>query len=94
MFGSDTQLVRQLLMDAAKAGKPISSAKKPTVFFTDFGENGMHFELYFWTSHNMQHARIKSDIRFEIDRLFREHGIKVPVPQREVKLESVSPEPQ
>lgn len=90
MFGTDTLLVKQLLIEAAKAGKPISSAKKPTVFFTDFGENGMHFDLYFWTSQNMQHARIKSDIRFEIDRLFRENGIRVPVPQREVKLEQLS----
>lgn len=85
-YGTDTTLVKDLLLEAASEHRNISTTKRPRVFFQNFGNDGLEFELYFWTSKDMLNVRIKSDLRFEIDRLFREHDITVPFPQRTLHL--------
>jgi small-conductance mechanosensitive channel len=52
----------------------------------NFGENGLEMELIFWADQNWDINQYKSDIRFEIDRLFRHYGIAIPYPQREVSI--------
>lgn len=39
-------------------------------------------DLVFWADQSWRIEIYKSEIRFEIDRLFREHGIRIPLPQR------------
>ena len=63
------------------------------VRFADFGNSSLDFELYFWAQDFMGIENIKSDIRFEIDRLFREHQVEIPFPQRDVWIRGqASPE--
>ncbi len=85
-YGSDTALVKDLLEQAACSHKLVSSSRKPKVFFQDFGESGLLFEVYFWTAKDMLTPRIQSDIRFEIDRVFRENHITIPFPQRDLHI--------
>jgi len=42
------------------------------------------FELFFYTRNLFFVEKIKSEIRFEIDRRFRESQITIPFPQRTV----------
>lgn len=83
-YGSDTQLVRELLLQAAENGKYILEFPKSFVRFTDFGNSSLDFELHFWTRRLVTVEDVKSDLRFEIDRLFREHNVTIPFPQRDV----------
>ena len=55
-------------------------------FFSDFGESSLNVKVSF-TLGDSFNARIpKSDIRFEIDRMFRENKITIPFPQRDVRM--------
>jgi len=85
-YGSDTKLVEQLLIKCARAHKQTVNPKDCVVWFSDFGESALIFELYFWTQKSWYNEVYKSDIRFEIDREFREQGIKIPYPQREIHM--------
>jgi potassium efflux system protein len=71
----------------------VRKAPKPFVLFNDFGDNALIFDLYFWISMNriMDRRVIESDIRFRIDELFREAGIVIAFPQRDVHLDVPKP---
>ena len=83
-YGSDTQLVKHLLIKAAEQCPYVLEYPSPIVIFRDFGESSLRFDLLFWSKNYMIIEFVKSDIRFAIDRLFREHQVKIPFPQREV----------
>ncbi len=89
-YGSDVQLVKQLLLKAAKSQKDVLKYPEPAVLFTNFGDSSLDFKLAF-TLGDSFNARIpQSDIRFEIDKLFREHNISIPFPQRDVHIFNTS----
>ncbi|MEP3836320.1 MAG: mechanosensitive ion channel domain-containing protein [Algibacter sp.] len=85
-YGSDVQLVKQLLLEAVKKQKEVLEFPEPTVLFTNFGDSALEFKISF-TINDSFNARIpQSEIRFEIDRLFRAHNITIPFPQRDVHI--------
>ncbi len=85
-YGSDTKLVEQLLIKVAKEHKLVADNPSPTVHFIDFGESSLNFRLMFFSEDNFRIEKIKSDLRFEIDKLFRENKIKIPFPQRDIHM--------
>ena len=54
--------------------------------FNDFGDSALQFKLLFSLKNSYAHMRIKSDLRFEIDKKFRENNIQIPFPQRDVHI--------
>ncbi|TXD82036.1 mechanosensitive ion channel [Subsaximicrobium wynnwilliamsii] len=85
-YGSDVQLVKKLLLEAATSHEEVVSEPKPTVVFTDFGESSLNFKVVFTLGDSFRAQFPKSDIRFEIDRLFREHQVVIPFPQRDLHI--------
>ncbi len=85
-YGSDTQLVKKLLLQAALSNTSVSRKPEPIVFFTEFADSALNFELVFTVEDSFNAIAPKSEIRFEIDKLFREYDIKIPFPQREVTV--------
>ncbi len=85
-YGSDIQLVKELLVKAALSNTSILKEPPPLVLFSDFGDSSLNFKLIFTMSDSFQASIPKSEIRFEIDSLFREHNISIPFPQREVTI--------
>jgi small-conductance mechanosensitive channel len=85
-YGSDVELVRDVLINCANEHDEVSKKPAPFVKFEDFGESSLDFELYFWTSNNFGVEIIKSDLRFMIDKKFREKGIQIPFPQRDLHI--------
>ncbi|MDV7188549.1 mechanosensitive ion channel [Lutibacter sp. TH_r2] len=85
-YGSDVQLVKSLLIKAANTTKGILKKPEPKVFFDEFGDSALQFKLVFSIKDSFQVIEPKSDLHFEIDRLFREHAITIPFPQRDVRV--------
>ena len=81
-YGSNTELVRELLKQAALAHPQVKKTKPVIVRLMDFGDNALEMQLSFWADQTWQVELHKSEIRFEIDRLFRQHGVDIPFPQR------------
>lgn len=85
-YGSDVQLVKKLLIKAAMNVDGILKTPEPTVFFEDFGDSSLNFRLVISVDDSLTAIEPKSDLRFEIDRLFRENNVTIPFPQRDVHL--------
>jgi small-conductance mechanosensitive channel len=85
-YGSDTQLVKKLLLQAVEDNPHILDYPSPFVRFNDFGDSALKFDIYFFSREFSVIEDVRSHIRFNIDALFREHKIKIPFPQREVHL--------
>jgi small-conductance mechanosensitive channel len=85
-YGSDTELVTRLLKQAAFGHPKVRKTHPVDVRLANFGNNGLELELIFWADQNWDINNYKSDIRFEIDRLFREYKITVPFHQSTVSI--------
>ena len=87
-YGSDTNKVKELLLQAANTHEMILKHPAPLVIFENFGDSALEFRLVFTLNDSFIGAIPKSDLRFEIDRLFREHNISIPFPQRDIHIKS------
>ncbi|WP_394332238.1 mechanosensitive ion channel family protein [Mangrovimonas xylaniphaga] len=85
-YGSDVQLVKKLLLEAASSHPQVLPDPEPAVQFINFGDSSLDFKLIFTLNDSFKAAFPKSDIRFEIDRLFRENNISIPFPQRDIHI--------
>ena len=92
-YGSPTDKVAQLISQAVSEQAEVLSRPAPVVLFKDFGNNALQFEVMFWIriQSNTNRLVIESDIRYTIDRLFRENGVTIAFPQRDVHLGSLKP---
>ena len=91
-YGSDPERVREILLEVARKHPDVVDTPKPDVIFTGFGDSSLDFELRIWTTKQVQTPKIiSSDIYFAVFRAFREHGIEIPFPQRDLHLKSLSP---
>ena len=93
LYGSPVREVERILLRVADEHKRVKKSPKPFVLFNDFGDSALIFDLYFWISMNriMDRRVIESDIRFHIDELFREAGIVIAFPQRDIHLDTNKP---
>ena len=87
-YGSDITLVRDTLQEVADKHPRVYRRPKPDVLFTDFGDSALMFRLRFW-SHVDYFLVVETELRFEIDRLFKERNINIPFPQRDLHLRTV-----
>lgn len=83
-YGSDLALVKKLLLDVALKHENVINSPEPVVLFTDFGDSALVFKLVFTLNNSFEAVMVKSDIRFEIDKVFRANQITIPFPQREI----------
>jgi len=93
VYGSPVREAERLLLQVADEHKRVRKVPKPFVLFADFGDSSLIFDLYFWISMDriMDRRIIESDIRFRIDELFREAGIVIAFPQRDIHLDTNKP---
>jgi small-conductance mechanosensitive channel len=87
-YGSNVELVANLLGEVASAHPLVKREPGHQVIFEDFGDSALIFDLYFWVdSVGEKSARqIRSDLRFRIDKCFQENDIVIAFPQRDVHI--------
>ncbi len=100
-YGSDVELVRQKLIEVAEEDPHTLKDPAPSVFFVEFGDSSLNFELVAWSDEMTSRPQsYRSDLNFAINRKLREAGIEIPFPQRDLNIrtgvlrtEQMSPEP-
>jgi small-conductance mechanosensitive channel len=85
-YGSDVQLVKKILLEAAAEHPAVLSSPEPWVIFNDFGASSLDFILRFWVRHVDFGLSSCSEIRETIDARFREQGVEIPFPQMDVHV--------
>ncbi|MEM6542053.1 MAG: mechanosensitive ion channel protein MscS, partial [Bacteroidota bacterium] len=92
-YGSDVELVTQLLLQIAAEQKEVLKNPKPLVLFEDFGDSALLFSINFFVRNSFGDLIIKSTMRYAIDKKFREHNVTIPFPQRDVHVYPKNPLP-
>ncbi len=88
-YGSDIAKVRDTLLAVAGENPHTLKEPAPSVFLEIFGENAIEFKLVIWSSEmSARPSRYRSDINFAIAEKFREAGIQMPFPQRDLHIRS------
>jgi len=92
-YGSPTRRVEELLLKAIRELDKAVIPPEPDVLFEDFGDNALLFEAQFWIvmRRPMDRRKTLSDLRYRVDELFREAGIVIAFPQRDIHFDSVQP---
>ncbi|HXV21747.1 MAG TPA: mechanosensitive ion channel domain-containing protein [Desulfuromonadales bacterium] len=91
-YGSDVPLVLRILVEAGKENAAVLDDPEPSPLFRGFGDSSLDFELRVWISDVRDRFRVRSEICQYIDRRFREEGVEIPFPQRDLHLRSVDAE--
>jgi small-conductance mechanosensitive channel len=90
-YGSDPEVVRDVLMEVADNHPDVLTIPPPEILFTGFGDSSLNFELRVWTITRVQYPKeLASELYFMIFKAFKEHGIQIPFPQRDLHVKSVS----
>lgn len=92
-YGSPVRKVEELIRQAMKEHPLIKQDPAPVIVFEDFGDSALIFDAYFWAemSSEREQRKIRSDVRFSIDELFRQNGIVIAFPQRDIHVNNISP---
>ncbi len=95
IYGSPTREVERLIHQALEEHGRVLATPSPVVLFMNFGDDSLVFDALFWVRvrNMMDRMRVESDLRFRIDELFREAGLVIAFPQRDVHLDATRPIP-
>ena len=85
-YGSDVELVKKILLDIAKNQPAVLKKPEPMVLFTNFADSSLNFRVAFTLNNSFDVRFTQSNIRFEIDKAFRENKVTIPFPQRDVHV--------
>jgi len=90
-YGSDTELARELLLKTAHEHPLIMEDPAPLATFDGFGDNALNFTLRCYLPSMEKRLATINELHMAIDKLFREAGITIAFPQRDVHLDVSGP---
>jgi small-conductance mechanosensitive channel len=88
-YKEDPAKIKKLLLEVAGANTGVLATPPPDVLFDEFGDSSLNFILRVWTSEFSDKPKVlKSQLYYTVFEKFREHGIEIPFPQRDLHLKS------
>jgi potassium efflux system protein len=85
-YGSDTRRACDLLLDAARAQPHVLKDPPPVAFFDNFGESSLNLKLLCYLPSLENRLTTIHNLNSAIDRLFKEAGLEIPFPQRDLHV--------
>jgi potassium efflux system protein len=85
-YDSDIDQVRDLILDCATNHPLVLSYPEPKVHFLDFGASSLDLGLYAFIGDVDNSLSVSSELRYAILNRFREAGIEIPFPQRDLNI--------
>ncbi|WP_320042714.1 mechanosensitive ion channel domain-containing protein [uncultured Desulfobacter sp.] len=92
-YGSPVKTVQEKLLASVREAPHVLKYPTPFVLFSEFGDNALIFNVYFWVEIRriIERREIESNVRFKIDQLFSDAGIVIAFPQRDIHLDTLKP---
>jgi small-conductance mechanosensitive channel len=78
-----------LLYEVALENSEVDQSRKTEVFFQDFGDSALVFDMKFYSNNLSSLMKVRSDLRFAIDEKFRENKVVIAFPQRDIHIKSM-----
>jgi len=88
-YGSDTQLVHDTLMTVARRHPLVQTEPSPDVFFKEFGDSTLNFDLRVFIPSRDIFARVQHELNVAIEAEFQKKGIEIAFPQREIYIKNL-----
>lgn len=83
-YDTDLLVLTETLLTAARHEPRVLSNPPPEVWFQQFGKESLEFELLVWITDPDANEPIRSSLNFRIAYEFRDKGIRIPFPTREI----------
>lgn len=87
-YGTDTTLVTEALLTAARRHPSVLKNPTPKVWFKEFGDSSLNFELLVWFDDPPEIPQLKSDLNFSIETELNLRDINIPFPQRDLHIKN------
>jgi small-conductance mechanosensitive channel len=88
-FKEDPQKIKKILMEVAAENSGVLKEPKPDVLFDEYAESSLKFNLRVWTrEYTTRPGVLRSQLYYEVFKKFKENGIEIPFPQRDIHIKS------
>jgi potassium efflux system protein len=88
-YGSDTELALRVLRRVAEENEHVLADPPPQALFLGFGDSALSFELRVFSPDVAHFQSIRHQLHLAVDRAFREAGIEIAFPQRDLHLRTL-----
>ncbi|MEW5975476.1 MAG: mechanosensitive ion channel domain-containing protein [Acidobacteriota bacterium] len=92
-YSSDLDTVLRCLGEVAEEHPEVLTSPAPEVLHTGFGDSSWNMRLRAWIGNPKRHPQVRSALNCAIVRKFRENGVEIPFPQRDLHVRSPLPVP-
>lgn len=90
-YGSDVDLVAETLLRVSRSHEEVLLNPEPAIQFLEFADSTLNFDLLVWINDASRQYSIRSDLNFAVVKAFREQGITIAFPQRDLHIRSAVP---
>ena len=88
-YGTDPYLAKEALIEAARSTENVMKSPEPAVWFKEFGDSSLNFDLFAWIDNPKKRFETESDLHFEIVKQLKHRDITIPFPQRDVYIKQL-----
>jgi small-conductance mechanosensitive channel len=86
-YDADMALAEKLMLEAAAKARRVLATPPPSVWWSGFGDNAVNFTIHCWINDPEEGVgNVRSDVLKHLWGLFKEHGVALPFPQRDLNL--------
>lgn len=86
-YNADMKLAEELMLQAAKSAKRVLETPPPTIWMAEYGDSSVNFVIHCWIRDPEEGVgNVRSEVLKNLWWLFKEHGIEIPFPQRDINL--------
>jgi len=87
-YGCNIKLVRKAILEVAKSHPEVLLHPSPQLWFQEFGDSSLNFNLLIWTRDPRKQYQLKSELNYRIEASLRRYKIEIPFPQRDLHIKS------
>ena len=88
-YEADMKLAEELMLEAARSCERVLKAPPPTVWMSEYADNSVNFIIHCWIQDPEDGVgNVRSAVLKKLWWLFKEHGIEIPFPQRDLHIRS------
>ncbi|MGB0991734.1 MAG: mechanosensitive ion channel family protein [Akkermansiaceae bacterium] len=88
-YDTDLEKAIALCKEASATVKRVLNTPEPNCLITGFGDSSVDLQVRFWIDDAPQGvSNVRSDVMLAVWKSFKEHGIEIPFPQRDLHIKS------
>jgi small-conductance mechanosensitive channel len=89
-YKEDPEHVKKVLLEVAAECSSVLTEPKPDIWFDEFGESALVFQMNVWTRDYVTSPKtLKSILYYAVSKKFKEHKIEMPYAQRDLYIKEL-----